>query len=97
MISLLFTLLLFLVYPVSTIWVTGDAKINKIPVSGDKYNINTGAAAWFFSCALLWLITFPYYLYRRDSILRQRKSLATPPDPLAPPIPLAVPEADRTL
>jgi len=56
----------------SSVWVARDAKAKQIPITGSDYNLNTGAAAWFISCLLLWIATFPYYLYRRAAVMSAR-------------------------
>ena len=84
----MFSVLLLIFIPLSNIWMTIDAIRNKIPISGEKYNINTGGVAWFFSGVLLWVVTFPYYLLRRRDVLgkREEMSLLQGPGPTGPPI-----------
>jgi putative oligomerization/nucleic acid binding protein len=57
----------------SSVWVARDAKANRIPISGNNYDLNTGAVAWFISCIVLWIATFPYYIYRRNALLAERR------------------------
>lgn len=63
-----FTITLIVV-SVTTVWVAVDSSQHKIPISGDDYNLNTGALAWFLSCVVLWIATFPYYLVRRSQFM----------------------------
>ena len=65
MFSLLF-LLLLLVMMETTIWMTFDAKTHRIPVDKKPYGLNNGALAWFLIALLLWVATFPYYLWKRS-------------------------------
>ena len=60
----------------SSIWVAKDAKANRITLNKEPYSANNGAAAWFFSCLLLWIASFPYYLIRRSAVLRDRHNAA---------------------
>lgn len=57
----------------TTIWLTYDARSNRIPVTKEPYSLNNGALAWCLSSILLWIATFPYYLVRRSQVLRERK------------------------
>jgi len=57
----------------SSVWVAKDAKANRITLNKEPYSANNGAAAWFFSCLLLWIASFPYYLIRRSAVLRERR------------------------
>jgi Short C-terminal domain len=65
----------------SSIWVAKDAKANRITLNTEPYSANNGAAAWFFSCLLLWIASFPYYLIRRSAVLRQRRNASSAPGP----------------
>lgn len=51
---------------VTTIWVAFDSQSKRIPTDSNPYSLNNGALAWFFMCALLWIVGFPYYLYKRS-------------------------------
>ena len=57
----------------SSTWAAIDAKRNRIPTFGDKYEFNTGALAWFLGCLILWIIVFPVYLFKRQKVLRSRR------------------------
>lgn len=70
-------LLVVLVVILTTLWVTIDASANRVPVDSKPYSLNNGALAWFFSCALLWIVTFPYYWVKRSQVLSQRRRLPT--------------------
>lgn len=55
---------------ISSFWVCNDAGEHKISIDGKSYNANNGAWAWFFSCLLLWIVFFPYYLHRKNQLFR---------------------------
>jgi len=57
---------------VTSIWVAYDASINKITINNKPYSFNNGAFAWFLSCILIWIASFPAYLIRRSQVLRRR-------------------------
>lgn len=59
----------FLVVAISSFWVYSDAEENKISVDGKPYETNNGAVAWLLSCLLLWIVFFPYYLYKKNQAL----------------------------
>lgn len=78
------TSILFLVWLLTTLWMAIDAKTHRIPVDKKPYNINNGALAWFGSGILLWIITFPYYLWKRAAVMNARRPpTAAPPNGLA--------------
>lgn len=65
---------LWLIVIGSSIWVGYDSNLNKIPTDNKKpYSIGNGAIAWAFVCILLWIVAFPYYIYKRAQILKNRK------------------------
>jgi hypothetical protein len=72
-------LIILLIVIATTIWVAFDAKKNQITTHDKPYSINTGALAWFFCCLLLWIAAFPYYLVRRNKLLKLRRASASPP------------------
>jgi hypothetical protein len=53
-------------------WVAIDARINRVPTYGTRYDLNTGAFCWFIGCLILWIAVFPGYWIRRSSVLRKR-------------------------
>ncbi len=57
---------------VTGLWVAVDARINRVPTYGDRYDMNTGAFCWFLGCLLLWIFVFPAYWVRRSAVLRRR-------------------------
>lgn len=57
----------------TTIWMTIDARIHRIAVDKKPYGLNNGALAWFLTALLLWIITFPYYLWKRSLVMNQRR------------------------
>jgi ribosomal protein S27AE len=64
---------IFLIVLGTSVWVLIDAKkigVKAGPVSG---LVSEGPAGWFFSCLLLWIIAFPYYLTVRDQLGQTRK------------------------
>lgn len=75
----------------TTVWIGLDCRTHKIPIDRKPYNLNNGALAWFFSAVLLWLITFPYYLWKRSVVLNERE-LARNPQKIRAPI--ASPHSD---
>jgi hypothetical protein len=56
----------------TAVWVAVDARVNRVPTYGDRYDMNTGAFCWFLGCLLLWIFAFPAYWVRRYSVLRNR-------------------------
>jgi len=57
-------------------WVAYDSHMYQVAIDKKSYAVNNGAGAWFFSCILLWPVTFPYYLVRRSSALKAREAEA---------------------
>lgn len=68
---------------VSSAWMAGDAAKLKIPIDGKPYSTNNGQWAWFLSGLLLWIVTFPYYLYKRGQVNTTPAPLPTAPRSLA--------------
>ncbi len=64
---------------VTGLWVAIDARINRVPTYGDRYDINTGAFCWFLGCILLWIFAFPAYWVRRSSVLGRRTERGNEP------------------
>ncbi len=56
----------------SSVWVAVDAARKRVPTYGERYDLNTGALAWFLGCLLLWIVVFPAYWVRRAAVLRTR-------------------------
>lgn len=71
MFPLLFLLLLSLMMA-TTIWMAVDAKAHQIAIDKKTYGLNNGALAWLFSALLLWICTFPYYLWKRSLWMNDR-------------------------
>jgi len=68
----MFGLVVALVVLGTTIWVGFDSATNQVSTSSkNPYTPNTGAVAWVLGCILLWIVVFPFYLYRRSQTLRQ--------------------------
>lgn len=67
---------------VTSIWVFIDA-MNIGVKSGQLSGLaGMGPGGWLFSCLLLWIVAFPYYLSRREDFKRinqQARPSATPP------------------
>lgn len=61
------------------LWVAVDARINRVPTYGDKYDMNTGAFCWLLGCLILWIFVFPAYWIRKYSVLRRRVERAGEP------------------
>ena len=59
-------------------WAAYDSHMYQVAIDKKSYAINNGAGAWFFSCILLWPVTFPYYLVRRSSALKAREDSSIP-------------------
>lgn len=89
MVSIFLLILLFAA--VTTVWMGIDSRKHKIPIDRKPYGLNNGALAWFFSALLLWLITFPYYLYKRSVVLSERELARNPQKMRAP---IASPHSD---
>jgi hypothetical protein len=66
-----------LVIVVTSIWVAYDAHKNKLSIDGKKYAWNNGWFAWLLSCVALWIVSFPYYIFRRF-FKKTSKSVTTP-------------------
>ena len=60
----------------TTIWVGYDANSNKVAINNKPYSTNNGAIAWVLSCILLWIVTFPYYIYKKSQIMQQKRNKA---------------------
>ena len=73
----MFTIMLIIVI-VSSAWMAGDSAKLKLSIDGKPYGTNNGQWAWFLSGLLLWIATFPYYLYKRSQVN------TSPPMPVAP-------------
>lgn len=59
----------------SAIWVYLDAtknKVGKVPGAGGMFNMSAGA--WATVTLLLWIIGFPAYLIKRNSLIERAKS-----------------------
>lgn len=54
----------------SSIWVLVDAKSIGVKKGQIKGVGNIGPWGWFFVCLLLWIIGFPFYLYKRGEYKR---------------------------
>lgn len=71
----MFGLVVVLVVIGTTIWVGFDAVTNQVSTSSKHpYEQNTGAVAWVLGCILLWIVVFPFYLYRRSQSVRQNSA-----------------------
>lgn len=68
----------------TTIWVGYDARQNRIPTDSKPYSLNNGALAWVFTCILLWIAAFPYYLVKRSKVLKESTAPHTDPS-VSPP------------
>lgn len=66
----------------TSFWAAYDSHKNKISIAANQpYSFNTGWLAWLITCLLLWLFTFPYYLYRRYQVLNNKqKPLSSKPN-----------------
>ena len=53
-------------------WDATDKKIGKIP--GEKGMSNMSAGAWGSVTALLWIVGFPFYLAKRNSLIERAKT-----------------------
>ena len=62
----------FVVVFLTSLWVLSDASVNEIPTDGVDYRKGGGAFTWFLASLLFWIIIFPWYLYRRYSVLQIR-------------------------
>lgn len=61
----------------SSVWVLIDAKrigVRKGLVDGIA---NIGPWGWFFGCILLWIVVFPLYLIKRDTLKKAAASGTT--------------------
>jgi hypothetical protein len=67
MLSLIFFILQFL----SVMWVLLDShRLGAKRVKGGGF-FNMSSRGWFFSCALLWIVFFPIYLFKRQQYKRE--------------------------
>lgn len=57
----------------TSIWVLVDASRIGVKAGQSSGLKNMGPAGWFFSCLLLWIFAFPYYLTVRDQLGQTRK------------------------
>jgi len=58
----------------TSIWAGYDSYLNKIPTDNKKpYSVVNGAVVWVLVCILLWIVAFPYYIYKRAKTLKNRK------------------------
>lgn len=64
--------LIFAIFGATSLWAGIDSHRLKIPADSKPYSWNNGGAAWLFSCLLLWIAAFPYYLYKRTKALEER-------------------------
>ena len=55
----------------TSIWVKNDSAANRITTDTKPYSPNNGEWVWFGACILLWIVAFPYYLYRRSKMLNK--------------------------
>ena len=81
----------------TTIWVGFDAQKNQVSTTGSKpYSLNTGVVVWVGFCLLLWIITFPCYLYRRNKVLSARRAALAPAvhTSAVSPVPASAPTVD---
>lgn len=69
--------LIFLIMIGTTIWVGYDAHLNQVSIDDKPYSVNNGAIAWVVSCIIIWIATFPLYLYKRAKALGQRQQNPT--------------------
>ncbi|HEX8465731.1 MAG TPA: hypothetical protein VF627_14035 [Abditibacterium sp.] len=67
-----------LIVLITTIWMGLDARSHQISVDKKPYGLNNGALAWFLTGLLLWIITFPYYLWKRAVVLGARQQARNP-------------------
>lgn len=65
-------LIIGLVVIVSTIWMAMDSSKNQITTDGKAYAFGNGAFVWVIAAVLLWILAFPYYLYKRGQQMRHR-------------------------
>jgi hypothetical protein len=56
----------------TSIWAAVDSNRLQISASKKDYSWNNGSLSWLLCCFLLWIISFPYYLFTRAKVLRQR-------------------------
>jgi len=56
---------LLIVYVITSLWVIFDAKTIGIKRGQIKGLGGMGPWGWFFSCLLLWIVAFPFYLAKR--------------------------------
>jgi hypothetical protein len=66
----------------SSIWMGYDSKAKQISIDGKPYAMNNGALAWVLTGILLWIVTFPYYLYKRAKVLKGSTSPVSPAEQL---------------
>lgn len=64
-------LLLFLV---SLVWVGVDCHANKVPVMDSKQYSALAPFIWVVACILLWIVFFPFYLFKRVGTMKLRAS-----------------------
>lgn len=73
----MFFLMLLLVF-LTACWAAFDSsKLIGSGVPKDELG-KMGSAAWFFSCLLLWIVAFPYYLVKRSSAMRATTAPTNP-------------------
>ena len=68
----------------TTIWMGYDSARHRIAVDSKPYTANNGAPAWVLSGLLLWIATFPFYLYKRSAALARGAVPVTPAPPVQP-------------
>lgn len=64
------TMGVFIIVILSSIWAFADAEKIRVKTEQNKGVGNTGPISWFLGCLILWVIVFPYYLYKRNEYLR---------------------------
>jgi len=67
----MFTYLTFAIVVITSIWAGVDAHRNKIP-SGKKLFSGGNSVSWLLCCLLLWIVSFPVYLFKRAKTLKER-------------------------
>jgi hypothetical protein len=70
------TYITFAIVAMTSVWAGVDAHRNKIP-SGKKPYSGSNAVSWFLCCLLLWIISFPVYLFKRAKTLKERKEASS--------------------
>ncbi len=59
--------LILVIVIATSVWVAFDARSIGVRKGKIEGFFNMGAAGWFFSCLLLWVVAFPAYLVKRGA------------------------------